>query len=279
MRPKYKTVVVSDSHLFSRDTKVKELTTFLKQHPAQTLILNGDILDGWKLTALQKTIREDIQKIEERYVREGTLSWLKEGTKITDVEIDFMELALASAAHGTEVVYLRGNHDDFLDSLVPFIFAKVSVVKEYILESGLKRYFVVHGDIFDVVTTKMKFLSYAGDKGYSFIMWINHHYNRYRTWRGMTYYSFSKRVKSAFKSAVSFISVFEKQLSDVAKEKNCYGIICGHIHSPANKMINGVHYLNSGDWVESLTALVEDWEGNWQIVDYHHWQKTLPPSI
>ena len=279
MQPKYKTVVVSDPHLFSRDTKVKELTTFLKEHPTQKLILNGDILDGWKLKALQKTTHKDIVRVEQRFIQEGSLAWIKERTKITDAEVYFMELILGYAVGGTEVVYLRGNHDDFLDKLVPFDFARVSVVKEYILESGAKRYFVVHGDIFDVVTTKMKFLSYAGDKGYSLIMWINHHYNRYRAWRGMTYYSFSKRVKSAFKSAVSFISVFEKQLSDVAKEKDCYGIICGHIHSPANKMINGVHYLNSGDWVESLTALVEDWEGNWKIVDYHDWQKSLTKTI
>ena len=270
---RYPTVVISDPHLFSRDAKVHEVTDFLLHHPCDTLILNGDILDGWKVPATKRLTMNDIEWAETFYKLEKNLKWLKLKMKISDAEIAFLELVLRLKDEGVRVIYLRGNHDDFLDRLVPFEFMGIPVVKDYLLESNGKRYYIVHGDIFDVVTTKLKVLAYLGDKGYSFIMWINHHYNKYRAWRGLEYYSFSKRVKGAFKTAVSFISTYEDQLSEVAKIQKCDGIICGHIHAPANKMIGDVHYLNSGDWVESLTGLVEHTDGRWEVVDYHDWKK------
>ena len=269
----YKTVIISDVHVFSRDAKVKEVIDFLMQHPCETLILNGDIIDGWKVPHINTVQKTDIEWANARFLEQKNLSWLKTVVKkATDAEIALLELILDRVSKGTKVIYLRGNHDDFLDRFVPFEFAGIPVVKDYILESNGKRFFVVHGDIFDVVTTKLKILAYLGDKGYSFIMWINHLYNKYRAWRGHEYYSFSKRVKSAFKTAVSFISVYEDQLVEVAKIQKCDGVICGHIHSPANKMIRDIHYLNSGDWVESLTGLVEDQDGTWTVVDYHDWK-------
>ena len=171
----------------------------------------------------------------------------------------------------TEIIYLRGNHDDFLDDLIPFKFGMLTLTNQHIHVSNGKNYFVIHGDIFDSITTNLKWLAKLGDVGYTFLLWLNRHYNTYRSKRGLPYYSLSQVIKHKVKSAVSFIDDFENQLVEVAKAKKCEGIICGHIHQPADKMINGIHYLNSGDWVESLTALAEDLEGNWKIIRYSDW--------
>ena len=149
-------------------------------------------------------------------------------------------------------------------------FYNVKIVKEYILETHGKRYYVTHGDIFDRVTTQMKWLARLGDAGYTFLLWVNRFYNQYRTKWGKPYYSLSQAVKQKVKSAVSYISDFEKVLVEFARVRKCDGVICGHIHHPANTYYDGIHYLNSGDWVESLSALTEDADGNWNIMEYHH---------
>ena len=150
------------------------------------------------------------------------------------------------------------------------VFYNVKIVKEYILETHGKRYYVTHGDLFDRVTTQMKWLARLGDAGYTFLLWVNRFYNQYRTKRGKPYYSLSQAVKQKVKSAVSYISDFEKVLVEFARVRKCDGVICGHIHHPANTYYDGIHYLNSGDWVESLSALTEDADGNWNIMEYHH---------
>ncbi len=157
---------------------------------------------------------------------------------------------------------------------MPFTLGNFSIQRDYYLQSGAKKYYVVHGDIFDSVTTNLKWLAKLGDSGYTFLLWLNRIYNGYRVKRGLPYYSLSQVVKSKVKGAVSFISKFEEQLCEVAKARNCDGIITGHIHQPADKMINGIHYLNSGDWVEGMTALTETWENKWAIVHYADWLAT-----
>ena len=151
-------------------------------------------------------------------------------------------------------------------------FYNIKIVKEYIHESHGKRYFVTHGDIFDSITTQMKWLAQLGDIGYTFLLWINSIYNGYRAKRGKPYYSLSQSIKQKVKSAVSYISDFEHELVKFARAKKCDGVICGHIHHPANTFYDGIHYLNSGDWVETLSALVEDEEGNWNIIRYEEIQ-------
>jgi UDP-2,3-diacylglucosamine pyrophosphatase LpxH len=157
----------------------------------------------------------------------------------------------------------------FLDQILPFEIGNLSIVRDYYYESFGKRYYVVHGDIFDSITSKMKWLAKLGDVGYTLLLWINKKYNNYRLVNGLPYYSLSKIVKQKVKSAVSFISEYETKLSEIAKDKECYGVICGHIHSPEIKEIDGIKYLNSGDWVESLSALVEDYNGEWSLVYYN----------
>ena len=141
----------------------------------------------------------------------------------------------------------------------------IQIVKDCIYESHGRRYYVTHGDIFDTVTTQMKWLAKLGDTGYTFLLWLNKVYNLRRMKQGKPYYSLSQSIKNRVKTAVSYISDFEKELVDLARAKKCDGVICGHIHHPANTFYEDIHYLNSGDWVETLSALTEDEDGNWTI--------------
>lgn len=246
MKTFYKTIVLSDIHLGIKASKAKEVLHFLKHHKCESLILNGDIIDGWQLRKNGK--------------------WKKQHSNFFKHIIN-----LISKAKCDEIIYLRGNHDDFLDEILPFSLGNFKIKKHHIHIGVNKKYFVTHGDIFDNVTTKLKWIAKLGDVGYTFLLWLNRHYNNYREKRGLPYYSLSQVVKAKVKSAVSFISDYENELVKVAKARKCAGIICGHIHQPAIKTINGIEYLNSGDWVESLTALVEDVEGNWKIIYYQDW--------
>jgi len=241
----YKTIVISDLHLGIKSSKAKEVVQFLKNNTSEKLILNGDIIDGWQLKRSGK--------------------WRKRHTRFFKLILKYV------SKKKLEVIYLRGNHDDFLDELIPFSFGTLSLTHQHIHESNGKRYLVIHGDIFDSVTTNLKWLAKLGDIGYTFLLWLNRHYNNYRAKRGLPYYSLSQVIKNKVKSAVSFIDSFETQLVEVAKARRCDGIICGHIHQAADKMVGGIHYLNSGDWVESMTALVEDFEGNWKVLKYEDW--------
>ena len=143
------------------------------------------------------------------------------------------------------------------------------IVKDYLLNTrDGKRYLVTHGDVFDTVTTNMRWLAKLGDVGYTFLLWLNKIYNRRRERLGKPYFSLSQQVKHKVKSAVSYISEFEKELVALAESKHVDGIICGHIHQAANTWYGKIHYLNSGDWVESMTALVEDEDGQWEVLTY-----------
>jgi UDP-2,3-diacylglucosamine pyrophosphatase LpxH len=237
----YKTVIISDVHLGSEGSKAKEVTSFLKIITCETLILNGDIIDGWQL-------------------KKGS-SWKKKHTAFFRIILKMIE------TQHTKVVYLRGNHDDFLDQIIPFALGKSFIIqRDYILTSGKKNFLITHGDIFDSVTTHMKWLAYLGDVGYTFLLTINKLYNQYRSWRGLPYYSFSQKIKQKVKEAVNYVSDFEEKIIELAKANHCDGIICGHIHKPDIRQIGDITYMNSGDWVESLSALVEDHNGNWELL-------------
>ncbi|GAB3778400.1 UDP-2,3-diacylglucosamine diphosphatase [Spirosoma horti] len=239
----FRTIVLSDIHLGTTGSKAKEATEFLRNYSCQKLILNGDIIDGWQL---------------KQY---GT--WKKKHTA-------FFKTVLKQIVHyDTKVIYLRGNHDDFLDQIMPLKVGKnFSIQKDYVLTSGTKKFYVTHGDVFDSITSHMKWLAYLGDIGYTFLLWVNKFYNQYRTWRGLPYYSLSQLVKSRIKQAVSYISDYEQKLTELARARNCDGVICGHIHQAAIHEYEGIIYMNSGDWVESLSALVEDHDGDWSLLYY-----------
>ncbi len=235
----YKTIVLSDIHLGSRWSKTKEVTRFLKQHSCDTLILCGDIIDGWSI------------------MRGKNAKWQRCHTNFIKVLLDM--------SHDTKIIYVRGNHDDFLDRVTPLSFANILVVKDYIYTSGDKRYYVLHGDVFDKITSSMSWLAKLGDVGYSFLLWVNKIYNRKRLRKGLPYYSIAREIKHKVKASVSYISDFESHIVDIAGKKGCQGVICGHIHNPEKRVIGDILYLNSGDWMESLSALMEDYEGNWDL--------------
>ena len=238
----FKTIVMSDVHLGSKWSKAKEANLFLKYHTCDTLILCGDIIDGWEL------------------LRGRREKWKRRHTNFIS--------RLLELQHDTRIIYLRGNHDDFLDRIQPLQFANISVQKDYTYTSCGKRYYVLHGDVFDHVTSSMRWLAKAGDVGYSLLMGFNRLYNRRRQRRGLPYYSVSQRIKQKVKASVSYISDFEQHLVGVARQKGCDGVICGHIHQADQRMIGETLYLNSGDWVESLTDLAEDYDGTWRILRY-----------
>lgn len=242
-RKYYPTIILSDIHLGSEHSRTEEVTNFLKHVDCDRLILNGDIIDGWQL-------------------RKPGKRWKQKHTQFFKVLMKMMEVK------GTKIVYVRGNHDDFLDDLAPLRFSNISIVKDYILHSHGRRYLVTHGDIFDAVTTNMRWLAMLGDAGYTFLLWLNKLYNRRREKKGKEYFSLSQHVKHKVKGAVSYISSFEKELVKLAEAQSLDGIICGHIHQAANRWYGNVHYLNSGDWVESMTALVENERGEWKIITY-----------
>lgn len=245
----YKTIILSDVHLGTKHCQADKVNFFLKHSTSQRLILNGDIIDGWSLK------------------RQG--GWKSEHTRFIRIVLKRME------KKNTEVIYVRGNHDDILERFLPVTVGGLSVVDEYIHITDKGRYLVVHGDVFDSVTQNTKWIAVLGDVGYQLLMTLNRVYNRYRAWRGKEYFSLSKKIKAKVKQAVSYISDFEEQVELLAKRKNCIGIMCGHIHTPANKMVGEVHYLNSGDWVESATALVEHMDGRFEVLDYDEFCRRL----
>lgn len=249
----FKTIIVSDIHLGTKGSKAKEVTRFLKEFSCENLILNGDIIDGWQLK------------------KSG--SWKRKHTRFFNRVLKMME------GSSTKVFYLRGNHDDFLDQILPLKIGNLSIQNDMIYESFGKKYFVTHGDVFDSITSNFRWIAYLGDRGYTFLLWLNRVVNYYRVKRGLPYFSLSQYVKSKVKSAVSYVDQYEAELAKMAKAKNCDGIICGHIHKAENREIDGVHYLNSGDWVETMSALAEDHEGNWQLIYFSEakFEKTNVP--
>jgi UDP-2,3-diacylglucosamine pyrophosphatase LpxH len=248
-----RTVILSDVHLGTGHCKVAEVTHFLKTVRCRRLILNGDIIDGWRLT------------------RSGR--WQKEHTRFIRRVLSLVQ------KRDVEVVYLRGNHDDFLARLMPMRLDLLSLAEDHILETPRGRYLVLHGDVFDGVVKNMVFLAHLGDAGYALLLRFNRVYNWFRRLRGKEYYSLSKAIKARVKQAVSFVGKFEQQISGLARERGCIGVICGHIHTPADKQIDGIHYLNSGDWVESLTAIVEHHDGRFEVVAFKDFVERFPMPV
>ncbi|HVU24869.1 MAG TPA: UDP-2,3-diacylglucosamine diphosphatase [Opitutus sp.] len=245
-----RTVILSDVHLGTPDCKIREVNHFLRHVRCARLILNGDIIDGWQLT------------------RSG--HWTKAHTRFIRIVLKKLE------KRDTEIIYLRGNHDDILASFLPLDFENLRVVEDFIHEGPRGRYLVLHGDVFDTVTRNFVFLAHLGDWGYRVLLKLNRLYNAWRAWRGKEYWSLSKAIKARVKEAVSHVSNFEDHIVQLARERGCVGAMCGHIHTAADKMIGGIHYLNSGDWVESLTAIVEHHDGRYELVNFTEFVREFP---
>ena len=239
---RYKAIIVSDVHLGTDNSKAAEFLEFLNTHHTDILIINGDFVDGW---ALSRGVR-----------------WKSKHTKVISKVLDI--------SRKVPVVWIRGNHDEFLHDFMHMHLGKLQVEENYILDLGEgKRYFIFHGDILDVFVSKWKWIAKIGGQGYDIALKLNTLYNRWRKWRKLPYYSISKDIKKGVKAAVNYITDFEVTATKLAKQHNCDGVMCGHIHQPENRQIAGVHYLNSGDWVENLTAIVVDYDNNISIKEFH----------
>ena len=246
---KYKVIIVSDLHLGTKDSKSKDFIEFIDNHPTELLILNGDIVDGWALNRGSK--------------------WKKQHTKTIS--------KLLKLSNKTRIVWVRGNHDEFLAEFIGSHFGTIQIVEDYKIDLYQNitgdtwektSYFIFHGDIIDVFITKYKWLSKLGSIGYDLALWLNRVYNRWRVWRGLPYQSISQKIKQGVKAATSYINDFETTAIKIANKNGCHGVICGHIHQPANIRTKDGHYLNSGDWVENRTAILVDKDYNIEI--YKH---------
>ena len=230
---KYKAIIVSDLHLGTKDSKAKEFIEFLEKHPTDLLILNGDIIDGWALNRGAK--------------------WKKQHTNAIS--------KILKLSNKTKVIWIRGNHDEFLAEFIGMHFGNIEIREDYVISN----HYVFHGDVIDVFITKYKWLAKIGSVGYDFALWLNRWYNRYRVWRGLPYQSISQEIKAGVKAATSYINDFEIAAIKMASKHGCQGVICGHIHQPADLMINGARYLNSGDWIENRTAILLDYRDKFTI--------------
>jgi UDP-2,3-diacylglucosamine pyrophosphatase LpxH len=245
MNKKYRSIFISDVHLGTRDCKADQLNNFLKNNSCQTLYLVGDIIDAWK-------------------IQQNKWRWKQSHTNV-------VRRILGFAKQGTKVIFVVGNHDEFLRPLIPYgiNFGSIKIVNqaEHIGVDG-KRYLVTHGDLFDGITRLAPWLAFLGDKLYDIVLDWNSKFNAVRRRMGLGYWSLSKFLKSKVKKAADFIFQFEKNLATYCKKRNFDGVICGHIHHAEIKNIDGIVYMNDGDWVESMTALVEHHDGRWEIVTW-----------
>lgn len=238
---KYRSIFISDVHLGTRDSQAEALLEFFKEYESEYFYLVGDIIDGWSLK------------------RKWT--W-------PQAHSDVIQKTLRKARKGTKVYYVLGNHDEFVRPFLPVELGDNLEVVDQVEHTGAdgKKYLVVHGDLFDSITMTKKWLAILGDIGYQMLLRVNRPVNFFRKRLGYKYWSFSQFIKENVKRSVMFITDFENILAAHAKDNEFEGVICGHIHKAEIRDINGIKYMNCGDWVESCTALVETYDGEWKII-------------
>ena len=236
-----RTVWISDLHLGTPGCQAVALLDFLRDVECDTLYLVGDIIDGWQLRR----------------------QWFWPQS-----HNDVVQKLLRKARKGTRVVFVPGNHDEFARKYLGHNFGGIDVVEECIhqLADG-RRLWVTHGDLFDGVIQHAKWLAYMGDHAYEFTLKINRHLNNWRARLGLPYWSLSRYLKFKVKRAVSYVGDFEAAVAREARARGLQGVVCGHIHHAEMRTIDGILYCNDGDWVESLTALVEHTDGRLALID------------
>lgn len=237
----FRTLFLSDFHLGMRGVQAEFLLDFLDVHDAETIYLIGDIVDGWRLRR--------------------NWYWPQSHN-------DVVQKLLGKARKGTRIVYIPGNHDEMLREYCGNNFGAVELKKNDIHElADGRRFLIMHGDEFDVVVRHARWLALLGDWAYRVTIAFNVQVNRVRRRLGFQYWSLSAWAKVKVKNAVNYIGEFESALSAEASRHGVDGVICGHIHHPADMtMPSGIHYINTGDWVESCTAVVEHPDGRLEVV-------------
>lgn len=241
---KYRTLFISDVHLGSRGAKAEFLLDFLRFHDADTIYLVGDIVDGWRL--------------------KRSWHWPQEHN-------DVVQKLLRKSRKGASIIYIAGNHDEFLRDFQGTHFGGIEVVDRTVHETANGRKFlVIHGDQFDMVVRNARFIAYLGDWAYDAAIAFNTVMNRVRRLLGLRYWSFSAWAKFRVKKAVNFIGKFQDIVADEARRAGVDGVICGHIHHATIEMNDGIEYINTGDWVESCTAVAEHFDGTMELISWTH---------
>ncbi|TAN45001.1 MAG: UDP-2,3-diacylglucosamine diphosphatase [Rhodospirillales bacterium] len=238
----YRSIWISDVHLGTRGCKAEFLLDFLKYTESDHLYLVGDIVDGWRLKR----------------------SWYW-----PQAHNDVVQKILRKARKGTRVVFIPGNHDEFARDYTEHTFGDIEVMEEALHETADgKRLLVLHGDTFDGVVKYAKWLALLGDWAYTLALKINQWFNDIRRSLGLPYWSLSAYLKHKVKNAVQYMAKYEEAMAGEATRREVDGIVCGHIHNAELRDLGGITYANTGDWVESCTALVEHKDGRLEIL---HW--------
>jgi UDP-2,3-diacylglucosamine pyrophosphatase LpxH len=252
---KYRTVWISDVHLGFRGCRADFLLDFLRSVECETLYLVGDVIDFWSMES-------------------SGLYWPQEHNNV-------VRTVLGKAKHDTRVVFVPGNHDELLRDFIGNDFGNVQIRADAMHETADgRRLLVMHGDEFDSVVKCSRWLAVLGSRAYDLLLRLNRWVNGFRRTFGFPYWSLAAYLKHRVKEAVNFISSFEMAVAREARKRGADGVVCGHIHRAEIAELDGVLYLNDGDWVESCTALVERFDGTLEIL---HWGdrkevlKSLPP--
>ncbi len=235
-----RTLFLSDLHLGTKGCQAEPLLRFLRTYDADTIYLVGDIVDGWRL---------------------------RSGWYWPQAHNDVVQKLLRKVRKGARLIYIPGNHDEFLRDYVGVSLGGIELAAHAVHETADgRRFFVIHGDQFDLVVRHARWLALLGDGAYTAALSVNTHLNVVRRRLGLTYWSLSAWAKLKVKNAVSFITRFEEFLASEARRQEADGVICGHIHHAAMHDDLGVAYVNTGDWVESCTAVVEHYDGSLQLI-------------
>ena len=238
----YRTIWISDVHLGTRGCKVEFLLDFLRFTEAETVYLVGDIIDCWRLKK----------------------SWYW-----PQAHNDVIQKLLRKVRKGTRVVYVPGNHDEWLRDFTQLQFGGVEVLDHAIhITADGRRLLVMHGDAFDAVVMHARWLALLGDGAYTVALWLNRHFNTARRRLGYPYWSLSAYLKRRVKNAMQYIASFADAVANEARRHGVEGVVCGHIHHAEMRQIGDILYCNSGDWVESCTALVEHFDGRLEVIDW-----------
>ncbi len=245
-RTRVRSIFVSDVHLGCRHSKADLLLEFLKLHTCDHLYLVGDIIDGWKM---------------------------HRGFRWNDTFTLLVRRVFGMVKHGTTVRYVAGNHDEFLrnylDEFRTMLTGHLEIADEFVHRTADGRQLLIlHGDIFDAVAINMPWLAGLGDRAYSLLLLLNTTGNWLRRKLGLKYKSYSLFMKQNIKRAVNYVNSFEEMMAMHTRMRNCQGVVCGHIHTPAIKQLGELTYYNCGDWVESCTALVEFDDGTLKLVRF-----------
>ncbi len=241
--PRYRSVFISDIHLGTRGCQAEMLLDFIRTLECDSLYLVGDIVDGWRM-------------------KSGGWYWPQSHN-------DVVQKVLRLARRGVAVTYIPGNHDEVVRDFFGIHFGGVLVVRDAIHETADgRRFLVTHGDEFDAVVQHARWLAFLGDWAYRALLASNTLINRARRRLGFGYWSFSAFAKTRVEKALQFIENFEQAVADEARRRGVDGVICGHIHKAEMRDIDGIAYINDGDWVESCTALVEHPDGRLEILEW-----------